>query len=227
MAGQQKPCKGDKVRVTFDAVYAVEEAYFHVLDETDGRGSVVRVPTFATVEVLERADDPKVGQLRREDHDGGHSIWQVQENYDGDERFWCCIYSTAQGNRDVHYQLDRMLDLPVIGTVPGTPAWDAEQAEIEHADCFEPEPGPRKPVPLSEIFPPRLFKACSKTGAVEEPPESVKAVVDNQGDRLRREGDGWIGYGSEGSSGDFGYPAFVKPWGDHVAAMYAPYTEVV
>jgi hypothetical protein len=104
------------------------------IDDERGRGVYdpisgwrYNVPKEAVIKVLERADDPKVGELRREDHDdsdgaaGGRSIWQVQEDHDG-ERFWCCVYSTAPGNRDVRFKLDTMLDLPVVGYVPGSPA---------------------------------------------------------------------------------------------------------
>ena len=92
----------------------------------DEKGDGTYIPEHATVEVLERAGDPAVGEIRREDHDGGHSIWQVEEHEDG-ERYWRCTYSTAKGNRGVTFELGQMLDLPVIGAVPGTPAAEAQQ----------------------------------------------------------------------------------------------------
>lgn len=79
----------------------------------------------------------------------------------------------------------------------------------------------RQPVPLSEIFPPRVFKADYETNTVQEPPESVSVVVDKHGDHLRRKDDGWIGDGGDG------YPKWVKPWERHALPKYAPYREVV
>lgn len=119
------PQPGDRVRVVIDGVYerpGPSDTWVDHVIVNEYAGSV-SVPRGAAVEVLERADDPKVGELRRENHDddSGHSIWQVQENYDG-ERFWCCVYSTAPGNRDVQFPLEKMLDLPVVGYVPGSPA---------------------------------------------------------------------------------------------------------
>jgi hypothetical protein len=66
---------------------------------------------------------------------------------------------------------------------------------------------------------PRLFRA-DKEGFVEEPPEDVHAVEDRYGDRLTRDGEGWIGHGGGG------YPLVVKPWENHVLPKYTPYIEV-
>lgn len=84
--------------------------------------------------------DPSLGEIRR-----------VAPSLDGEpktavkvggslslmpsERFLWVVVETgemlADGNIDV---------LEVVGAVSGTPAWERQQVELEHTDCFEPEP---------------------------------------------------------------------------------------
>jgi hypothetical protein len=75
--------------------------------------------------------DP-VGTVRREEHDGGYSIWVLVhraliQGY-GSEAFvwanpeWLCIDSTATGNCGQRFAADNatVQTFPVIGAVPGT-----------------------------------------------------------------------------------------------------------
>lgn len=189
--------KGDKVRVVIDGeVLAVGTGgWMNVAvgavpgQPQRGVVSLPRSGEGVSVTVLERADDPTIGEIRA-----------VAKSLDGEpktavkvgarlsmapsERFLWVVVETgevlADGDIDVQ---------EVIGAVPGTQAAEAE-------------------------------KDGWATGLVGEPPEWVNEVVDRCGDRLRREGDGWIGVGGDG------YPLNVKEWAGHVLPRYAPYTEV-
>jgi hypothetical protein len=79
-----------------------------------------------------------VGTVKREDHEGGYSIWvrvgrsapewdKGSRKYVTAEDFpvWLCVHSTTIGN--LGYTFDDLPDsIPTIGVVPGTPA--AEEA---------------------------------------------------------------------------------------------------
>lgn len=64
--------------------------------------------------------DP-IGTIRREEHDGGYSIW-VRVDFDRrrDERPWLCVHSTAWGN--VGERLAHAEGFEVVGAIPHTPA---------------------------------------------------------------------------------------------------------
>lgn len=58
-------------------------------------------------------------------------------------------------------------------------------------------------------------------GAAEaEPPAHVFRASDRDGHCLARDGENWMGEGGDG------YPLTAKPWRQHAARKYAPYTEV-
>ncbi|PWK81656.1 hypothetical protein C8D88_11667 [Lentzea atacamensis] len=78
-----------------------------------------------------------IGTIRREEHEGGFSIWakvaQAQVHAFNPVRTvvaaeWLCVYSTAEGNcgERLHRMFVERDANPVVGFVPGTPA--AEQA---------------------------------------------------------------------------------------------------
>lgn len=59
------PRKGDRVRVTFDADFLADDLGDRMVDVADGMGPIhIVLPAWATVEVLERADDPTIGEIR-------------------------------------------------------------------------------------------------------------------------------------------------------------------
>lgn len=210
----EKPQPGDKVRVVLEGIVDEVVPPACVVTTTD---RVRRPVPLSTVEVLERADDPRKDEPGTVRVSPGSAQYVKVETREGVEP-WVFL----RGGSGASTQFVRMPDGAVVGwpyaaPVTVTPA-EVETVTGEDIDRWHEHEATSAP---------RVFKADGKTGAVEEPPPSVKAVVDNEGDRLRREGDGWIGYGSSGSSGDFGYGAFVKSWVDHTEAMYAPYTEVV
>lgn len=76
-----------------------------------------------------------VGTIRREDHEGGFSIWakvaQAQVIMPSSRVVaaaeWLCVYSTAEGNcgERLHRYIVERDSNPVVGMIPGTPA--AEQ----------------------------------------------------------------------------------------------------
>ena len=68
--------------------------------------------------------DP-VGTVRREDYDGGYSIWlRARTTVDGE--FWVCIHasSSAPGNPGMAWEGWGPIEdyTAIIGAVPGTPA---------------------------------------------------------------------------------------------------------
>lgn len=89
----------------------------------------------------EPADDPSkddLGTLRLEKHDDGHSVWLCTLDRHG-RRGWFCVYSTALGNQGGRMEDSEVAGLSVLSALPESPAWEREQAEIEHTDLFEPE----------------------------------------------------------------------------------------
>lgn len=136
MSEQTRPKAGDTVRVSFDGVWRATGC------QVIAGESTYDFPPDATVEVLERADDPasnELGTLRLENHtdDPGHSVWLCTENNQG-RRGWFCVYSTAVGNQGGRLEDDEVVGLPVVGSLFGTPAAEAEKlAEPSQV------PGPR------------------------------------------------------------------------------------
>lgn len=115
----RKPQKGDRVRITYEAEY--RNGW-----EAVGKDGTVTYPADATVELLEPTDDPSkdpVGALRREDVTGEphFNIWQRVAN----PMRWLCTHSTATGMVGEVLQSDQVTGFEVIGSVPGTPAAEA------------------------------------------------------------------------------------------------------
>lgn len=203
----RSPQPGDRVRVTYEAEYVHESDGQHTLDVADGMGPVhVDAPAWASVEVLEPVDDPKVGEVRREDHGSGYSLWQVLENEDG-HRFWRCTHSSAPGNRGATLPLHNDYAWSVIGACPGTPAAEA-QGDRPNAcpACGSTTPSvSRGPVNCMEPWhtptsrEPREFPSDGP-----EPPADVTvlewldAEVPSQFPYLMRVGGGW--HGSESAT---------------------------
>lgn len=74
-----------------------------------------------------------IGTIRREEHEGGFSIWakvaQAQVHAYNPVRTivaaeWLCVYSTAEGNcgERLNYRFVERDSIPVVGVIPGTPA---------------------------------------------------------------------------------------------------------
>lgn len=132
MSEQQKPRKGDKVRVTYEAIWDQDRgSHYWLRDQADG--TTAAVPASATVELIELADDPSkdpIGTVRHERHDddSGHSIWLCTQDRHG-RRGWFCVYSTAVGNQGGRMDDDEVAGLPVVDALLGTPAAEPESAE--------------------------------------------------------------------------------------------------
>ena len=168
--------KGDKVRVAFEAevtnvredgqrlwVYhaGVADTYLNVSD----------------VELIERADDPSrdpAGTVRRS-KDGKIAV-RVRE---GGEQSW---FQLEIGENAWGWLFDDWVTgWPVIGVMPGTPAWDAwQKGELRGAPEF---PGKAE----SELW---------VGDGSEEPPAHVKAVKDKSSNYLnylvRAPKSGWF-----------------------------------
>ncbi len=86
----------------------------------------VDIPPGATVTVIDRAPVTYPGTVRREDHEGGHSVWQAVE--ERTRRYWLCVYSTTFSNIGSSLPDQEVSGFPVIGAAPGTPAAEAEAA---------------------------------------------------------------------------------------------------
>lgn len=76
--------------------------------------------------------DP-VGTVRREEHEGGYSIWQRHQPDATRGNEWTCVWSTARGNIECTAPHPAVADFPVIGAVPGTPAAEPDAADDEVA----------------------------------------------------------------------------------------------
>jgi hypothetical protein len=138
----------------------------------------------ATVEVLERADDPAKnlpGTIRREDVGGSRHLWQALVIPSDPKRTrWVCIHapgsSLAVGKLRDHHEVERC---PVVGEAFGTPAWEDKRGNqpslSEHGEKREP----------------RVFAADGP-----EPPHDVAVLRDGTTDHddrgyLLRTEDGW------------------------------------
>jgi hypothetical protein len=136
-----KPRKGDRVRVTFDADFVNGDDSRHmVVDIADGMGPVhIGIPAWASVEVLERADDPSrdlPGTQRREEHDGGFVLYVKGADCG---TAWVVASSSALTELGKRYTDEFVAEFPRAGALPGTPAAEAEK----HAPRLSQTPGPR------------------------------------------------------------------------------------
>jgi hypothetical protein len=122
------PRKGDRVRVTYEAMWDDPPNYpgwmVRLGQDTDGNERWADVPQWASVEVLERADDPGkdvVGTVRDSAYGSAvklrHNEWRVARD-DKDE------IAAAWSDEAV-----RNGGWPVIGVVPGTPAAEAHATQ--------------------------------------------------------------------------------------------------
>lgn len=67
------------------------------------------------------ADDP-IGTVRREEHEGGYSIWQRLHPNATPGNEWMCVWSTVWQNIEATLPHGAAGAFPVIGAVPGTSA---------------------------------------------------------------------------------------------------------
>jgi hypothetical protein len=157
-----QPQPGDVVEVRYKATYVHESDGQHVLDVADGMGPIhMDAPAWATVEVLERADDPgrdKVGTQRDmstpDDATAGVNHAEIGN--------WAVRWTTDKHSDTpwVWFRWDgpqllsneTVAGRPVIGVVPGTPAaearakQDAINALVENAaHNASPRPSVRVP----------------------------------------------------------------------------------
>ena len=121
----EKPRTGDRVRWTHTSVIEgrvdrVEADAIHLQDEASGRITACQFLD-ATVEVLERADDPSKalrGEVRQIDDMTavcyGKDFWV----------YFSALHHGATGGYGV-FKDEQMVGAPVIGVVPGTPAAEA------------------------------------------------------------------------------------------------------
>lgn len=123
------PRKGDRVRVTYEAMWDEPPNYpgwmVRLGQDAAGHERWADVPEWASVEVLERADDPSKalrGEVR--EIDGMSAVC-----YGGD--FWV-YFSEPPGSTGGYgvYRAAQMVGAPVIGAVPGTPAADAQAVVV-------------------------------------------------------------------------------------------------
>lgn len=77
--------------------------------------------------------DP-IGTVRREEHEGGYSIWVRQDPGYPDSEFaeteWTCIHSTAPGNIGCRTGNGIAEKSEIVDTVFGTPAYTGEDVEM-------------------------------------------------------------------------------------------------
>jgi hypothetical protein len=114
------PKPGDKVRVTYEAVWDQDRGtHYWLRDLTDG--TTASVPNTATVEVIRPADDPSkdpVGTVRTW-HDGPYVRSDLDPRYP-----WIPLHRDG-GN---HHR--DMIGREIIGAVPGTPAAEAQKLKL-------------------------------------------------------------------------------------------------
>lgn len=131
------PQLGDRVRwtrpVSIEGVLDEVTVDGYRIRDKEGRVHLCQAEG-ASVEVLERADDPSanlVGSLRREDHDDKgfslHAADAAPTTRLGTR--WHCIYSTAPGNVGELLSHEEVAGFPVVGSLPGTPAAEAVLGE--------------------------------------------------------------------------------------------------
>ncbi|MGB3443847.1 MAG: hypothetical protein WBA97_34350 [Actinophytocola sp.] len=255
---------GDTARWTCVVEGVVEAAYSTAIHIKDGRGSLRVLSTSdlsgGTVEVLERADDPTIGEIRTvgptldgkaktavkvggrlSDTPGERSLWVIVETgevlKDGNVTGLGEVIGTVRPDsprpsvrvpNEPHglsgRRRDELTRMAGDGNVHGAVHLLVVNTSmnIQEATDYVLSMSEYRTYLAAhgEKWDPRRFWPGSDGGIVPEPDADITAVDDKHGDRLRREGDGWIGAGGEG------YPLIVKPWEDHVLPKYAPYTEV-
>lgn len=119
--------KGDRVRITREIT--LNEVDADSLNAGKTRSVLLSLDR-SQVELVERADNPAndpIGTVRREDHDGGHSVFVKDTGYHP----WVCVFSTASGNTGGSLGNDEVVGMSVTGTVPGTPAAAAAAKDKE------------------------------------------------------------------------------------------------
>lgn len=190
---------GDRVRVT-------PRWYETTVDETgyySGKNTVSE--GHATVELIERADDPRkdpVGTVRRSP---GGTV--VVRNADFDSASWE-VFVDGDDNPELYKYLshDDVTGWKIVGAVPLTPAAEKQAADELSAQTRQAEQ--ERPLWTGD--------------GSEEPPEYVTKVVDNEGDELTRDKHDptlWWGTGH-------GYERDPREWGHHAGRCFRPYTEV-
>jgi hypothetical protein len=147
----EKPRKGDKVRVSYEAMYDDPPNYPGLIVslgiDVDGNERWADVPPWATVEVLERADDPSkdlVGAIRRQPSGGseegnGSALgvvairWATERQTDTP---W--VYMRWDGPQVLSNE--SVVGWTPSGCLPGTPAAEAEKAagHCESCECTHP-----------------------------------------------------------------------------------------
>lgn len=194
---------GDRVRVSYEAAWDQDRGtHYWLRDLTDG--STTSVPKTATVELIERADDPSkdlVGTVRRVKHGG------VYVRADSQDYSWMGLGPETDSYGNDHEAMAGQSE--IVGTVPFTPAAEKQAAdELSRVQGDEERPFKEGdvvrhkgtgsvctvavPIPFHssyyEIAPPW-------TGdGTEEPPAHVKVVVNAAGRKLYRQRDGWSFY---------------------------------
>lgn len=129
MSSEVQPQPGDKVRVTIEDVVRENGTYEGHWRVEDGR---------ASVEIVERADDPSrdpIGQWR-----AVHGTHLYRKGRKGDSTVWRDVQTGEEFSDDYVRNFPRV-QIAVTGAVPGTPAAQAQQGgrdtEDAHA-CMEP-----------------------------------------------------------------------------------------
>lgn len=136
MSEQLKPRKGDKVRVTFDAEFLADDLGNIMVDVADGMGPIhIALPSWATVEVLERADDPRKDEPGTVRVSPGGAQYVKVETREGVEP-WVFL----RGGSGASTQFVRMPDGGVVGwpyaaPVTVTPAAEAAGTAERAAGC--------------------------------------------------------------------------------------------
>ena len=211
---------GDKVRVTdtFESVVTrvIEDQLDACYKFENGQYRSVDVPG-RVFELIERADDPSTDPIGTVRQGMGKACSLIKLGTD----YWVqpSLFGTAPG----HGHADNfMTHRPVIGAVPGTPAWDAWiKGELKGAPEF----------PYTVVVD-NLSASIDRlegndrplwTGdGSEAPPEYVAKVRAYDGDALRRDQANprlWRGDGS-------GWTSMAKAWESRSPAEYGPWTEV-
>lgn len=178
------PRKGDRVKVTFEAVYDHPDFDWDIYDVGSGcTTSVLRKG--ATVEVIERADDPRKDVIHTSRRRPG-LVDATRDDSVAVKFAPDCWITSGDGATYFVLPDEAVIGWPVFGVVPGSPAAEAEQAAAHPctlaADCpakghnFEchslddtPFDEQRKALPCPVT--PRLYSAAD-----DEPPLDVSVL---------------------------------------------------
>jgi hypothetical protein len=123
MAEQETPRKGDKVRVTYDAVVVDPDNGLVTLEVAEGWFDA---PPSASFEVLERADDPSRDEIGTTATTGNRPWVKVDIN-----RWVNPSYELS--DRSDGWMTGRR----VTGAVPGTPAAEAQRDRAESGEACD------------------------------------------------------------------------------------------